>query len=241
MPGFFSKERSLQRKHRKWGKKLHNIYAQTQDRQYAAHQLASLGTDEAVGLLLGRFEKRLLNHTQDTEEKQLVHDLLVNLGSAAVDPTIAHLKGPALNVNWPLRVLSNFLSRDRIAEILSELLEEMDTEYTRNPEKKHELVLTAAEYQNERLGRALLPMLDDASEEIRFLAVDAILKAQYPFAMEPIMQRLAGEEESIRIRMHILEQIVQTDWTVKGYRPSIEENLPEGYAITRTGTIRRRG
>lgn len=241
MLSFFSKERALERKHRRLSKKLLNIYVQNPERQYAAQQLAELGTAEAISLLLQRFEKRLQNHTTDTEEKQMVHDLLVNLGDKVVEPAIAHLKGPALNVNWPLRVLSALVPDERVAEVIAELLEEMDTEYTRYPEKKHELVLVAAEHQSERLGRALLPMIEDANEEIRFLTVDAFLKWKSPFAAEAIMKRLAGEEESLRITSHILEHIVDMDWTVKGYRPKIEERLPEGYAVTRAGTIRRRG
>lgn len=241
MPGFFSKERKQQRKLNKFGKKLLNIYAQTQERQYAAHQLAEMGIPEAIQILLDRFEKRAPNHTVDREEKGQIEDLLVSMGTKVVEPVIEHLKGPALNVNWSLRILSHFLTEAELAELVAGLLEDMDTEYMRNPEKKHELVLTAADYKDERLGRALLPMLEDANEQIRYLAVDAIMKWKYPFAAEPIMKRLAGDEESIRITSHILDGITETDWTVKGYRPSIEENLPDGYAITRAGTIRRRG
>ena len=118
MAGFFSKERSLQRKLKKSQKKLLNMYAQTPERQYAAHTLAEIGSDDALAILLERFEKRTNNHTIDREEKKFIHDLLVDMGPAVVEHLTRHIRGPAEFINWPLRVLRRFVEENEIAELI---------------------------------------------------------------------------------------------------------------------------
>ena len=44
-----------------------------------------------------------------------------------------------------------------------------------------------------------------------------------------------------RIRIAIGELCADREWPVKGYRPSIEAALPEGFHITAKGLIRRKG
>lgn len=242
MLGLFSKERALQRKHKKLRKKLGNMYAQTADRMWAAHQLVELGTREAVRILLDRFENSATNHTIDQDEKRQVCELLTQMDAElVVEETRKHLRREILQVNRPIRVLQHFLEDDELTDFLADLIEELDIEYTRDPERKEELVRTAADYGSERLGRALLPLLADTTERIRFLVVDALFEGGYEFAREPILQRLAKEEESIRVSTRILERMTESDWTVKGFKAAIEETLPEGFAVTRAGTIRRRG
>ena len=242
MFGLFNKEKALERKYKKLGKKLLNMYAQTAERKFVSQQLAELGTPKAVNLLLSRFEKNTKNHTIDRDEKNFIFELLVDMGKTKVaEFTIAHIKGGALNVNWPLKTLRKLLNQYEVAELIAECLEAEDTEYAVSPERKEELVLSAADFKLERLGKALVPFVEDASEGIRWQAIDSLFKGGYPFAAEPIMKRLSGEEESKRITSKILEEVVDTDWKVTGHRAAIEENLPEGYAITRPGTIRKRG
>ena len=241
MAGFFSKERSTQRKLKKSQKKLLNMFAQSPERQFAAQTLAEIGTDEALAILLGRFEKRTNNHTIDREEKKFVHDLLVDMGPAVVEHLTRHIRGPAELINWPLRVLRQYVEKDEIANLIADLLDDMDIEYSRNPVKKEELVLAAAEYKQERLGQSLVRFLEDANERIRFLVVDAIFTGGYAFAAEAVVKRLTGEEESIRVVTRLVDGLAETNWTVKGYKAAVEANLPEGFSITRAGTIRRRG
>ncbi len=241
MAGFFSKERSIERKLKKAKKKLLNMYVQSPERQFAAQDLASMASPEAISILLERFEKRTPNHTIDREEKKFIYDLLLDLGADVVDDLIAHIRGDAESINWPLKALRKQISGDEIAEIIADLLENMDTDYSRNPVKKEELVLTAQEFHDERLGRCLVRFLDDANERIRFLAAEAIFAGKYDFASEAVVQRLAGDEESLRVQNAIIEGLAATDWTVKGHKAAVEANLPEGFAITRAGTIRRRG
>ena len=136
MAGFFSKERSLERKLKKSKKKLLNMFVQSPERQFAAQTLVEIGTPEALAILLERFEKRTNNHTIDREEKKFIHDLLVDMGPDVVDHLIDYIRGPTEAIDWPLRVLRRYLEDEKIADLIADLLEDMDIEYSRNPVKR---------------------------------------------------------------------------------------------------------
>jgi hypothetical protein len=241
MLGFLSKEKASERKLAKASKKLLNMFVQSPDRRFAAQTLLELDTPAAYAVLFERFEKKTNNHTLDREEKVEIVDMLVDRGQPVIAPLIAHVKGSARSVNWPLRILGRLQSEEQITSLLVELLSGMDTDYERDPEKKEELVLAAQEHHDERLGRELVRFLDDANERIRFLAADALFAGAYDFAAEPLVRRLTGIEESIRVVTRIVDGFTQCDWTVEGHRAAVEEHLPDGFAVTRAGTIRRRG
>jgi HEAT repeat protein len=242
MFGLFSKEKALERKYRKLSKRLLNMYAQAPDRAWVAQQLAQLETPEAIAILLQRFEKRAPNHTIDKDEKTDIQRYLVDLGERVVEPTKAHLfRIDTTNVNWPIRVLRHFLEPTALADVIADVIDNEDLEYGRNPERKQELVLAASEYESEKLGKALVRMLEDANEPVRHNAAEAVLRHAYESGREPILERLIDPDESRRVTTLILEKLVEMDWTVSGHKARVEELLPEGYALTRAGTIRRRG
>lgn len=242
MFGLLSKEKAQERKYRKYSKRLLNMYAQGPDRAWAAQQLAQLETPEAIEILLQRFEKRAPNHTVDNDEKTDIERYLTDMGEKVVEPTVAHLKrSDTTMVNWAIRVLRYFLGSAEMGDVLAEVIDAEDLEYGRNPERKEELVLAAGELESEKLGVALVRMLQDANEPVRYNAVEAVLKHDYEGARESILERLVDPDESRRVTTRILEFLVESDWPVTGHKAKLEELLPEGFALTRAGTIRRRG
>jgi hypothetical protein len=60
-------------------------------------------------------------------------------------------------------------------------------------------------------------------------------------AREPLLESFAGADDRPRIRIAIAELFADRDWAVKGFRPTIEANLPDGFHITAKGHIRRKG
>lgn len=241
MFGFFSKEKALERKHKKLAKRLLNMFAQAPDRAWCAQALAELETPEAIELLLQRFEKSAPNHTIDKDEKTDIVSYLIEMGEKVVEPTLAHLKrSDTAYVNWPIRVLRRFLEPEALADELAEVLDGEDLEYGRSPERKEELVLSTVDLASEKLGQALVRMLSDENEPVRYNVVEALLRMDYEPAREALLERLVDEDESRRVTTRILEKLIETDWPVTGYKAKVEEMLPEGYALTRAGTIRRR-
>jgi len=55
-----------------------------------------------------------------------------------------------------------------------------------------------------------------------------------------LIEAFLQAEDRPRIRIKIAEIFADQEWPVKGYRPRIEETLPEGFHLSAKGLIRRR-
>jgi hypothetical protein len=240
---FMDKEKAEEKKLRKLKKTLTHMYVQAAERQYAADQLWEKGTPEAIEVLLCRYQETNPNHTTDAEEKEYVFQLLVDLGRKGdvdvVQAVTDHLKRITENINWPLKVLMTLVDPERMVDVLVELLEASKTGYERNPEKKRELMLRAADFKDRRLAEQVARFLADDNETIRFLAVDALMaQEEEDFAREPLADCLAVEE-SLRIQQKIAELFAdRPEWLVdEDRREEVEANLPQGYGIHKQGYI----
>lgn len=225
--------------------KLTSMYAQDAERRYAMEELREIGTPEAVRALLTRFEETSHNHTTDPEEKQDVYSVLVDLGrrgEVEVDEIIIdYLREADEKINWPLKVLSELNSYDDMVDVITELLEATDIGYRRTPEKKQELMLRAAEFQDRQLAEQVARFLEDDNETIRFLAVDAIMaQEEDDLAEEPLRDRLR-EETSIRIVQKVTDIFYDNPgWTIpEDEREEVEQNLPDGFGVHDKGHIYR--
>ena len=74
---------------------------------------------------------------------------------------------------------------------------------------------------------------------MRIAAIDAISEVGEE-VREALLEAFLETEDRPRIRIKIAETFVDHDWPVKGFRPKIEETLPEGFHLTAKGLIRRR-
>ncbi len=242
----FDKETKERRRVEKLQKKLTEMWGQQAERNYAAQELRGLGTPDAVRALLSRFEETCQNHTEDAEEKDFVYSILVDLGrrgeTDVVQIITEYLEESEENINWPLKVLTDLLSYEEMVDILITLLESCDIGYRRNPEKKQELMLRAAEFQDPELAEELVRFLEDDNETIRFLAVDAIMaQEEEDIAEEPLRERLRLED-SLRTIQKITEIFVDNPgWTIPDdQQEEVDENLPEGFGVHKKGHIYRK-
>jgi HEAT repeat protein len=239
----FDKEKAEQRKVKKLRKTLTNMYVQPPERRYAIQSLRDIGSPDAVRALLARFEEMAPNTTVDAEDKNLTYQTLVGM---AADPDldvrgiiIEYLRGRDEKINWPMKVLSDLLDYDEFIEIVRELLETCGNEYKRNPEKKQELILRAADLKDEELTRELLRFLDDPNETIRFLAVDAVLNHGFDEIIEEPLEKRLEEEESLRIVKKLAEAFAKDQtWKIpEDAREDVEQALPDEYGVHKQGHI----
>ncbi len=242
----FDKEKARERRIKKLKKTLTNMYVQAAERKYAIEELRSIGSPDAIRTLMSRFEETGPNHTTDADEKQFTYSVLVDLGRRGETDVVGiiadRLKEIEENINWPLKVLTDLVSYDDMAELITELLAADDIGYRRNPEKKRELMLRAAEFQSPELADQLIRFLEDDNEPIRFLAVDALMAQDIEdLPREPLIERLQTEE-SLRILQKIVEICAENPgWKVpKEDREDLEPLLPDGYGIHKKGHIYRK-
>jgi HEAT repeat protein len=89
---------------------------------------------------------------------------------------------------------------------------------------------------------ALLPLLEDFSDDVRIAATRALstLAPTEP-AREALIQLLLRDRDNARVRGEVLEALAVLHADVKGFRPSVEALLVEPFFLDREGHVKKRG
>lgn len=250
----FNKEKSHERKLKKYEKRVTNMFVQAQDRQFTFQDLAQMGSTEAAWILMQRFNENNPNTTLDIEEKQLVFDHLVRMARDSEADVIgqarryvlgvedAQLEMKEFKINWPMKILERLLPADEYIAFIVEVLKGCDTEYQRSVERKQELLLRATELKDPVLAHQVARFIKDDNETIRFLAFDVALKQDGDEVLSEAVFSQLLEEESNRITQKFAEEIVgRRDFTVpEAYQEDVEAWLPTGLGIHKDGHIYKR-
>ena len=220
-------------------KKLTEPQGEDAPRIEAAERLADWGTPDALYGLLKRFTISSKVITQDIEEKRMVVRMLVEKGRDAVGPILRFLRSHH-NVEWPVQALSQILPRSELVPMLVDILGKVAaaSEFT-PPEHKSDLIRAMRGHVTPEIASVLRQFLSDDDDDVRIAAIDAISEVGEDMR-EPLLEAFVEAADRPRIRIKIAEVFADHDWPVKGYRPTIEATLPEGFHLTSKGLIRRR-
>jgi HEAT repeat protein len=205
----------------------------------AAERLADWGTPDALYALLKRFTISSKVITQDIEEKRMVVRMLVDKGQDAVEPILRFLSTHH-HVEWPVQALSQILPQEELVPKLVGALEKVAaaSEFT-PPEHKADLIRAMRGHVTPEIAAVLRRFLSDDDDDVRIATIDALSEVGEDMR-EPLLEAFLEAEERPRIRIKIAEVFADHEWPVKGYRPKIEETLPEGFHLSAKGLIRRR-
>jgi HEAT repeat protein len=220
-------------------KRLTESQGEDAPRIEAAERLAEWGTPESLYALLKRFTISSKVITQDIEEKRMVVRMLVEKGDEAVDPILRFLSTHH-QVEWPIQALSEIMPREQLVPKLVAALEKVagGSEFT-PPEHKSDLIRAMKGHVTPEIAAVLRQFLTDDDDDVRIAAIDAISEAGEE-VREPLLEAFLAAEDRPRIRIKIAETFAEHEWPVKGYRPKVEEALPEGFQLSAKGLIRRR-
>ncbi len=83
--------------------------------------------------------------------------------------------------------------------------------------------------------------LGDEADDARLAALDYLFDRSEDRSRELALECYLDSEDRPRVRNHILERFAEEGWSVTGFRPKIEDTLPEGYTLTRDGKVRTVG
>lgn len=227
--GLFSKERALERAIKKTTNKL----AQSPDRYAAMEKLREIGTDEALFGLMKRFSITSTKLIEDQEEKSWVVEVLVAMGPPVL-PALRKYMKQASSVAYPLRVLEQVADHDTALEVLDEVLADEQPGYTRDPDKRIQLLDWLKEYDpatSEEVTTRVAPYLADFDENVRFAAAEALSQHATPAASGPLVEALVREdEESRRLKVRIAEILADNDFDLHGQKDTIAAMLDDELA-----------
>lgn len=231
---------SAEQRIRKLRKKVKEPHGDASVRQNAALRLYEMGTEPALRALLDRFTINVSPSVQDEAEKQEVFNWLVEMGHGAVPPLLSFLKNERA-VYWPARALREILSSDEVAERFSEVLQFLWENPPATAFPKAQMIRSLEGVVSKRLLETVKLFLQDEDDDVRLAAIEYLLKQPEGEAREAILECYLGSADRPRVRIQILDQLSTKGWSVRGFRPAIEDTLPDGYALTREGRVRRVG
>ncbi|MFT4975082.1 MAG: HEAT repeat protein [Myxococcota bacterium] len=211
-------------------KRMCNLNAQKEDRTASAYWLAENASEEAIIGLLNRFNMTYEHRMKDSEEKQLVYDLLLGIGTAVTQPVRQWVrKNPSFAL--PLRLVDHFEGADAAVEVLLDMLgREVDPF---KPEKKRQILIRLAEYRDERIIERVPACLEDFDGEIRYAAAEALIAQETDAVRDELARALANRnEESNRLRDRIAVAFEQRSWSLGAFAEDIADNPPYGWAVS---------
>ena len=221
-------------------KKLTNAYAQTHDRIRSLEQLCDIGTDEALYGICQRFTYRTEASIVDEDEKELAYKFLVAAGPAVIAP-IKRFVAEKDAVYWPIKALRDVAGMDAAVEVLLEILDSSEGFSGRVNEKKHQIVSNLRDFKHPKVLARLQTLVADGDEEVRIMAMDGLMTYGEDEAKPYAARLLLDAEESPRVKMVLLEQLIEHQWSLADWRTQFEEQdlLPFPYRVGASGICER--
>jgi HEAT repeat protein len=215
-----------------------NKFSQNYDRQEAIEELSRIASAASARALLKRFDWHLDPSITDQEEKETCLRGIIAAGELALDPLRDYCK-KAESLTWALKVLKGIVPAERLTDELLSLLDQFDTEYVRNVEPKVQLLRVLEEHPCEDVRVAVEPFVADASEMVRFTAVNTTFAVNDEKSAPALVAALVGEE-SLRVKNRISERLAERGWPIPAeLQDGTKKALPPGFALDGGRVVRR--
>jgi hypothetical protein len=220
-------------------KQVTQTHGEAATRVAAMERLAEWKTPAAAATLLRRFTVQVPQASMDFEEKQYAVRLIVEMGRAAVEPILNHLRTES-EVTFPVRALREILTLDEYTGALLGILRQLSAEYTRWPEAKKVMIDNLTDDAFPQARETVFRLLEDEDDDVCISASDYLARNGDEDVREQLIQTYLSSESRPRVRGRILGHFCDREWPVKGYRKKVEESLQDPFYLTSKGTIKRR-
>jgi hypothetical protein len=211
--------------------------AQNYDRQDAIAALSALRNEDGARALLRRFDFSMQPGITDQEEKEAALEGIVAAGELALEPIRSYCER-AESLTWALKALRRIVPADRLVAEHLQLLEQFDTDYTRNPEPKIQLITALEEFKEERVRVAVEPFLLDTNESVRFHAVGTVFAMEDASSVSPLIESMI-EEESLRVKNRTAGGLAQRGWQIpEALRSALTPILPSEFSLQNGKIVR---
>jgi HEAT repeat protein len=220
--------------------KVTQKYGDPATRQKAIQALGEMKYPEAVTVLLARFNITVDPLTTDADEKEHVFELIKGFGKDAVPPILEFLQKNELATSWALRLLGELLTEDEVTGACVDSLRHLSAHYTKNPEKKVVLLHHVTGKQDPRIPPAVMPFLEDMSDDVKIAALKALGSFKYGPAREPMLKLLTADETARRVQTSALAALAEGGFSLEGYQEKVQPLLVDPYVLGQDGRIQRR-
>lgn len=232
---------SPEEKARKLKAKVIQKYGDPTSRQKAIIQLGEMKTPEAVRSLMARFTITVDPHTRDAEEKEHVYDLVKGFGQDAIGPVREFIERQDQATSWGLRLLKELEPESEVVGFVVQVLQKLGAEYTRDPEKKVVLLHYLTGKDDPRIAPAVVPFLEDPSDDVKIAAISALAPLKYEGAREPLLRLITSDDTARRVKTAAINAVHESGFGVQGFREKVEAALSDPFYVDKNGLIKKRG
>jgi hypothetical protein len=188
--------------------------AMSPDRFASIEFLCRLGTAEAWRALLPRFNFNVDPGITDREEKYYIVEAITGNPEHAVEPLREYLRS-GQSINWAIKLLREILSPEDFVAEMVDYLRTFDTGYEKNFDRKLQLIMSLEDVPDPRVTAAVLPFLEDFTEDVRFHAVRTLLAQNDEAAARGPLLALLLRDDSVRIRTTVVEGLADRGWAIE--------------------------
>ncbi len=228
---------SPEKRIRKLRKRVKEPHGDPAPRINAAQRLREMGSEQAIRALLDRFTISASPSRQDEEEKEEMLSWVVEFGERSIPPLMQFLRTER-QVYWPVRALRHILPEEELSSKINEILNYHWENPPASSEPKVQLIRSLERIHTPELEGTVRRYLEDEDDDVLLAALDYLFLRPEESAREAVLTCYLDSEDRPRIRAHVLECFTEKGWSVRGFRPRMEETLPEGYILTRESKVK---
>jgi hypothetical protein len=222
------------------GKLVRNAKAIREDRWAALEYLARevKEPEQAVPLLLHRFEYSLEHGINDTREKELAQEGVARFGEAAL-PFLQDWLKKTSRIAWPIKCLKALDKESLMVESLKGALDYNDVAFDQGAvDKNYDILCYLREYQVPDSVDQIAHFLNDPDERVRFAAAEFLI-AQKTDAIKPKITKFLKDDssENRRVRQAVIQAYVDRSWTVDNPQEFANGYIADGVRVNSRGML----
>lgn len=223
----------------KAAQQVREAYAQPDYRRTAMDKLFEIGTDEAYAALLQRFTYNANGQIADETEK---NDLVTELADAGdkVLPALKTFIQTEQQLAYPIKALVAIMGRADARDFLVETLQRYEPMDHRSTRSKISLLIALADLCDAEQGPALVPYLDDYSDDVQAQAVMALEQLKNPETRDALCRVCAEDSHAKRVQRQAAGTLVELGWSVRDRYASFSDELKEEFIVGKKGALIRK-
>jgi hypothetical protein len=174
-------------------------YAQPDYRRMAMDQLLKWNTEESLRGILDRFCVVVQSPHWDEDEKKWLSEQIVALGDK-MKPILRNFILEKNEINYALGAYRQICKDDEeYNRLLIEALKKRPPSDHRSVQSKQELLAALSELDLVSLEDLIAPYLNDHSDDVQFLSIEALSHSKSPHIHKLLLTMLSSENHSARV------------------------------------------
>lgn len=226
-----------------------NPYAQPDVRVREMQRLMEDGSDAAIRAVLKRFAANASGNIADEDEKHFLEDAIVDMGGVTIEPLRRYIRN-GKQLTYALRAFKRIVGAAEAVKFFIEILHRYGPEDYRAQDAKLQLVWQLDEdLSNPEVLTALMPFLEDHSDDVRWAVVDLIERcADEGLVAAEVLQDAADalgrlvvtDESSTRIMQRAAEVLCRREWRISSEAEELAVALDGQYFLDKKRFVRKR-